>query len=63
MTVDPSSNVLFAKEGFIMDPHFNEYLAAVAGMHETYGEPACEGRSDFHEEQPVEKAAGEPAVV
>ena len=21
-----------------MDPHFNEYLAAVAGMHECYGE-------------------------
>jgi hypothetical protein len=31
-----------------MDPHFNEYLAAVAGMHDTYGEPACDGTSEFH---------------
>jgi hypothetical protein len=63
MTVEPSRNVLSAKEGFIMDPHFNEYLAAVAGMHEMYGEPPCEGRSEFHEEQPTEVAAGEPATV
>jgi hypothetical protein len=40
-----------AKEGFVMDPHFNEYLAAVAGMHELYGEPACESGTEFHEEQ------------
>jgi hypothetical protein len=46
-----------------MDPHFNEYLAAVAGMHETYGEPPCEGCSEFHEEQPAEVAASEPAAV
>jgi len=63
MTVEPSSNVLSAKEGFIMDPHFNEYLAAVVGMNELYGEPPCEGRSEFHEEQPTEVAAGEPATV
>jgi len=31
-----------------MDPHFNEYLAAVAGMHELYGEPRCEGATEFH---------------
>jgi len=31
-----------------MDPHFNEYLAAVAGMHDLYGEPPCEGCSEFH---------------
>jgi len=46
-----------------MDPHFNEYLAAVAGMNELYGEPPCEGRSEFHEEQAVEVAASEPATV
>ena len=33
-----------------MDPHFNEYLAAVAGMHDVYGEPSCDGTSEFHEE-------------
>ena len=32
-----------------MDPHFNEYLAAVAGMHDVYGEPPCEGTSEFHD--------------
>ena len=32
-----------------MDPHFAEYLAAVAGMHDTYGEPHCDGTSEFHE--------------
>ena len=31
-----------------MDPHFNEYLAAIVGMHEVYGEPPCDGTSEFH---------------
>lgn len=39
-----------------MDPHFHEYLAAVAGMQEIYGEPAEEGRSDFHDESAVAEA-------
>ena len=41
-----------------MDPHFHEYLAAVAGMQEFYGEPADEGRSEFHDESAA-SAAGE----
>jgi hypothetical protein len=41
-----------------MDPHFAEYLAAVAGMHDTYGEPPCDGTSEFHE-----IPAAEPASV
>ena len=48
-----------ANEGFIMDPHFAEYLAAVAGMHDVYGEPPCDGTSEFHEEHgeaPVSEA-------
>ena len=44
-----------------MDPHFNEYLAAVAGMHEMYGEPPCDGASEFHDDQ-VETPATEPGV-
>jgi hypothetical protein len=44
-----------------MDPHFAEYLAAVAGMHDVYGEPPCEGTSEFHEEQGATPAA-EPVV-
>jgi len=39
-----------------MDPHFAEYLAAVAGMHDVYGEPPCDGTSEFHEGQAVEPA-------
>ena len=27
-----------AKEGAIMDPHFHEYIAAIAGMADIYGE-------------------------
>jgi hypothetical protein len=32
-----------------MDPHFNEYLAAIAGMNDLYGPPACDETSEFHE--------------
>jgi hypothetical protein len=31
-----------------MDAHFHEYMAAVAGMQELYGEPA-HGLSEFHD--------------
>jgi hypothetical protein len=41
-----------------MDSHFNEYLAAVAGMQEVYGHPADDHPTDFHE--PAEPA---PAVT
>jgi len=44
-----------------MDPHFAEYLAAVAGMHDMYGEPPCDGTSEFHEE-PGQTPAVEPVV-
>jgi hypothetical protein len=41
-----------------MDAHFNEYLAAVAGMHELVGEPVDETPTEFHasseaEDRPV----------
>jgi hypothetical protein len=32
-----------------MDAHFNEYLAAVAGMQELYGEPHEGQPTEFHE--------------
>lgn len=57
-TVSPS-----AKEGFIMDPHFNEYLAAVAGMHDVYGELPCDGTTEFHVESLTAESVGEEAVV
>lgn len=36
-----------------MDPHFNEYLAAVAAMGELYGEACPETGSEFHEHEEV----------
>ena len=44
-----------------MDPHFNEYLAAIAGMNDLYGAPAIEGTSEFHEQQ-AQEAAGAAAA-
>ena len=32
-----------------MDPHFTEYLAAIAGMHDIYGETGDDRPSEFHE--------------
>jgi hypothetical protein len=32
-----------------MDPHFNEYLAAIAGMHDIYGEAPDDTPTEFHE--------------
>ena len=31
-----------------MDPHFNEYLAAIAALNETFGERTDDHPSDFH---------------
>jgi hypothetical protein len=45
-----------------MDPHFNEYLAAIAGMTDLYGGPACDATSEFHEPQ-AEATAVEPAAA
>ena len=35
-----------------MDPHFDEYMAAVAGMADLYGEPCPDTGSEFHEDVP-----------
>lgn len=32
-----------------MDSHFKEYLAAVAGMHDVYGDRPDDHRSEFHD--------------
>ena len=37
-----------------MDPHFAEYLAAVAGMSDLYGETGDDRPSDFHADRPAE---------
>lgn len=31
-----------------MDAHFHEYLAAIAGMHDIYGDAGDEHPSEFH---------------
>lgn len=33
-----------------MDPHFDEYRAAVAGMQELYGEASDDHASEFHDD-------------
>lgn len=33
-----------------MDSHFHEYLAAIAGMCEIYGEPPEDHPTEFHED-------------
>ena len=32
-----------------MDAHFHEYLAAIAGMHDIYGDVGDDHPSDFHQ--------------
>ena len=34
-----------------MDPHFHEYLAAIAGMHDVYGDRPDEHPTEFHDER------------
>jgi hypothetical protein len=57
------STTPIAKEGFTMDPHFNEYLAAVAGMAELYGEPCPDTGSEFHEDVPCVGCPGEAVAA
>jgi len=46
-----------------MDAHFNEYLAAVAGMHEIYGD-AEDGRPvDYHDDTASATVAGTESAV
>lgn len=40
-----------------MDAHFNEYLAAIAGMHDIYGDVGDDHPSEFHESNFVPAAA------
>lgn len=41
--------IQITKEGFRMDAHFQEYLAAIAGMHDIYGDAGDGHPSEFHE--------------
>ena len=38
-----------ATEGTSMDPHFNEYLAAIAGMNDIYGDGRDDRPTEFHD--------------
>jgi hypothetical protein len=44
-----------------MDAHFNEYLAAVAGLQDLYGHPAEDHPTEFHDEVTPPVSATEPA--
>lgn len=47
-----------------MDPHFNEYLAVIAGMRDVYGERPEHHPTEFHaEEQGVATASPAAAVA
>ena len=45
-----------------MDPHFHEYLAAIAGMHDVYGDRPDKHPTEFHESH-VSVVTEEPAVA
>jgi hypothetical protein len=45
-----------------MDPHFNEYLAAIAGMHDIYGDRPEDHPTDFHEDH-ASAVAATPVVT
>jgi hypothetical protein len=45
-----------------MDPHFQEYLAAIAGMHDVYGDRPDEHLTEFHDDHAV-VVTEEPAVA
>ncbi|MFM9024008.1 MAG: hypothetical protein ACKON7_01465 [Planctomycetaceae bacterium] len=44
-----------------MDPHFHEYLAAIAGLSEVYGDHPDDPATEFHAE--LDAAVVEPAVT
>jgi hypothetical protein len=46
-----------------MDPHFNEYLAAIAGMHELYGDRPEDHPTEFHADATPPFAAPVTAVT
>ena len=46
-----------------MDPHFQEYLAAIVGMHEVYGEQPEDHPSEFHGDVAAEVAAAAPVTA
>jgi len=46
-----------------MDPHFTEYLAAIVGMHETYGDRPDESPTEFHADTGVDTALGVAAAA
>lgn len=46
-----------------MDPHFNEYLAAIAGMTATYGAHGEDHPSEFHAPHDVAAADGGAMTV
>lgn len=46
-----------------MDPHFNEYLAAIAGMHELYGERPEDHPTEFHADDASANGTVAPVIA
>lgn len=46
-----------------MDPHFKEYLAAIVGMNDVYGERSDEHPTEFHGDGTTEPSATQIATA
>lgn len=46
-----------------MDAHFNEYLAAVSGMQDIYGEPCDSRPTEFHDDSVPATSVGADVEV
>ena len=46
-----------------MDAHFHEYLAAIAGMHDIYGDAGDDHPSEFHQSSECCAAGAVPAAA
>ena len=46
-----------------MDAHFHEYLAAIAGMHDIYGDAGDDHPSEFHQPSECCAAGAVPAAA
>jgi len=46
-----------------MDPHFNEYLAAIVGMNDVYGERPDEQPTEFHGDGTTEPSGTQIATA
>jgi hypothetical protein len=54
---------LATREGFAMDAHYSEYLAAIAGMQDCYGASEDGALTEFHDTDVPTDAAADSVPV